>query len=122
MTTWSSFIVETSPAQREDELSSQTIKELRALERPAAPEEHRQAGFHSTARPEQPGRYLGRRWHQRKTTLGHGRDFCRLLDYATSTWTINEATATDFTSSYEVKPTWSLLRMRNGGCWAKGLD
>ena len=72
------------PAQREDELNSQTIKELRALERPGAPAEHRQTGFHSTARPEQPGRYLGRRWHQRKTTLGYGRDFWRLLDYATS--------------------------------------
>ena len=35
--------------------------------------------------------------------LGHWRDFERLRDFATSTWSTNGATATDFTSPYGEK-------------------
>ena len=95
--------------------SSQTIKEPRAMERPAAPgrtspcsDQMKRPGLITTA-----ATLSRRRLCLRDDKLGHRHDFWRLRDFATSTRTTNGAMATDFTSPYGEK--------RPGACFECGI-
>ena len=111
----SPFIVETSSAHRENGVSSQTIMETRALERPAAPAKHRQGRFSHHCR-------AWATWHLLKTRRWDmDLWLSTTADYATFYKDNYRSYGNEHYNSDRRTTTWCLHLMWSRW-WTKGLD